>query len=90
MFGNAFKALSGVFALISLATCSGVYALWEYTHSLEPSTSDQHVSLNEFQFVPDMPEGEVSLTQRLDDILNALLLVLGWMGFYGLCRVLAL
>ena len=70
MFRNAFKVLASVFALVSLATCSGVYALWEYTHSLDPVHSTNQVSLNEFQFLPDMPNGEVSLTQRLGNILN--------------------
>ena len=58
-------------ALLFLISLSGVYATWRYAKGLMPGSCDLAVELNGFIYMPEeMPEEEISLVQRLSDILN--------------------
>lgn len=58
--------------LLVLST-GGVYATWKYAGlPVQDVETDIQIQLNEFDYTPDMPVGEVSLLQRLSDILNNL------------------
>ena len=55
-----------------LAMTSGVFATWNYAAPLTNMDNPAALGINEFQYEPDMPEGEVTLLNRLYAILNRL------------------
>lgn len=59
-------------ALALLLSIGGAFATWKYAlMPLSGETRSLSVKMNEFNFdVHEMPEGEVTLLERLDDILN--------------------
>ena len=62
------SVMAGVIMLVSIG---GVYATWNYAIApLQTTEGNIHIGLNEFVYEPDMPEGDATLLQRLDDILN--------------------
>ena len=56
---------------IMLLSIGGVWATWKYAN-FTPKAENKNVSIlmNEFDYTPSMPEGEVSILQRLHDLLN--------------------
>ena len=58
-----------IFAII---TTTGVFSTWYYANTRAlTADSESSIALKEFVYYPDdMPDGEVSLLQRLSDILN--------------------
>ena len=66
---SSFTALILFIAVIT--SIGAVSANWFYT-TVPPSDvyMQTNVMLNDFKYVPDMPAGEVSFLQRMDDILN--------------------
>ena len=68
---RVFPKLLGFLAFISMATIAGVSATFNY---YDPPTSGQeqmNVGLKEFIYTPEeMPDEEVTVVQRLSDILN--------------------
>lgn len=68
---RVFPKLLGFLAFISMATIAGVSATFHY---YDPPTSGQeqmNVGLKEFIYTPvEMPDEEVTVVQRLSDILN--------------------
>ena len=65
------RFLTLLLVIITLASVGGVYATWNYA-ILPPQTGkiDILISANEFDYTPDMPEGEATLLQRLYELLN--------------------
>ena len=65
------RRLALLCSLILLMSLGGVWATWKYASGgpLDSGT-DLSINVNEFTFIQDMPEGEVSLLDRLYDILN--------------------
>ena len=64
--------LSLLSMLLLAVTTGGVFAIWMYA-GVTPATEQQDISvhLGAFVFTPEeMPDGEISLIQRLSDILN--------------------
>ena len=64
--------LSLLSMLLLVVTTGGVFAVWMYAGAT-PATEQQDISvhLGAFVFTPEeMPGGEISLIQRLSDILN--------------------
>lgn len=56
--------------VVMLFSVSGVWAIWNYAErSPEPIEKDLSLTLSEHLFPQDMPVGEVSLLQRMNDIL---------------------
>ena len=59
-----------VSSIVLLASVGGVYASWKYA-SLPPNTqTNLPLSITQFDYTPPMPDGEITLLQRLYDILN--------------------
>lgn len=58
-------------AFIAITSILGIWASWQYGET-PPKKVDTEVSihLNEFDYTPPMPEGEVTLLQRMYDLLN--------------------
>ena len=54
----------------ALATVGGVFAMFHYSTPPTDTDDEASIHINEFTYLPEMPSGEVSLLQRLDDILN--------------------
>lgn len=59
---------------LTLMFTSGVFATWNYMlpGQEQDSSANLSISVNDFNYAPDMPEGEVTLLQRLYEILNQL------------------
>lgn len=58
--------------VILFSSVSSVFAVWEYSQGPTFNTGfDNSIDMGNFAYTPDdMPQGEVSLLQRLQDILN--------------------
>lgn len=67
-----FRVAFFVVAVCIILSVSGVFATWNYSQGApDPTQTDISINMTEFLFTPeDMPEKEVSLLQRLYDILN--------------------
>ncbi len=66
------KIMASFLALISLSIGGGVYAIWQYAGEAADSVSGTFgVGLDAFIYTPEeMPDEEISVIQRLSDILN--------------------
>jgi len=66
------KLMASFLALISLSIGSGVYATWKYADGPVDSMAEAFgVGLDAFIYAPEeMPDEEISVVQRLSDILN--------------------
>ena len=64
--------ISSILAIIVFAlSTGGVYAIWQYYDEIEAAYHDMTAELNGFNYhIEDMPEEEVTLIERLYDILN--------------------
>ena len=69
---KTFKIYTLLFAsLMLLSSFSSVWAIWHYSNSLISSITDPlQLHLNEFVYLPEMPEDEVTLLQRIRALLN--------------------
>lgn len=57
--------------IVMISSVSGVFATWKFADlSTFELDGDISIRLNDFDYAPPMPEGEVSFLQRMDDILN--------------------
>ena len=71
--GRTFTRYISLFcAVVVFMFTGGVLATWRYFDPLDDQNANLNVDVNEFIFTPDMPEGEVSLLDRLYEILNNL------------------
>lgn len=58
-------------ALLLLGSVGGVFATWHYARGMMAASQDVLVGINGFIYLPqEMPDGEVTLIERLSDILN--------------------
>lgn len=66
------KIVAIICGVLMLCTATGVYATWHLIGGSVPTKEENiHAWLGEFVYTPeDMPSGEVSVVQRLSDILN--------------------
>ena len=63
--------LAFIMCLVLVFSVGGVYATWSYSILPPQSTQiDLSLGLNNFDYQPDMPEGEVSIIERMEKILN--------------------
>ena len=68
---SLFRYVALFCAVIMLLSVGGVWAIWEYASgSPQDAQISISVSVNNFVYKPDLPEGEVSFLERLNDILN--------------------
>ena len=69
---KAFKLIALILTLTVILTTSGAFATWYFTDKASaPTEQDLSISLGDFIYTPqEMPDGEVSVVQRLSDILN--------------------
>lgn len=57
--------------LTTIMSLGGVFATWKYaTTSPLDGQTDISLNMNEFVYIQDMPEGEVTLLERIYDLLN--------------------
>lgn len=71
MSKNFTKYFALFFTLILIATTGGVFATWKYTLPIvEDAEMDIPLVMGGFVYTPELPEGEVSFLERLNDILN--------------------
>ena len=58
-------------AVVMLTSAGGVYATWRYANDpTDPEKIDVSLNINGFHYVTEMPEGEVTLLERITDVLN--------------------
>ena len=58
-------------AFVTLMSIGGVFATWKYAVVPLPGTdADILLNMNEFVYIQEMPEGEVTLLERIYDLLN--------------------
>ena len=71
MSKNITRYIALLFALILIATTGGVWATWKYTLPLVSDVeTDLPLELDDFVYIHELPEGEVSFLERLNDVLN--------------------
>ena len=71
MFRTLTRRTALLCALVMLMSVGGVLATWKYAmFSPTDQKTDIPINMNVFIDIPDMPEGEVSLLERLRQILN--------------------
>ena len=64
-----YSALFSAFVL--LMSVGGVYATWKYSSApLLDGNIDINIGMTEFVYIQEMPEAEVTLLQRISDLLN--------------------
>lgn len=57
--------------LVMIGSVGGVFATWHYAQGMTGAYQDLSVGINGFIYLPqEMPDEEISLVQRLNDILN--------------------
>ena len=65
------KGAALIYSIITLTSVGGVFATWAFANGPAASAhQDIPIHVNEFTFAPSMPDAEVTLLQRLYDILN--------------------
>lgn len=68
---STFKYMSVLCIMLIAITISGVFATWNYAASPEDAKENFFFGLGSFIYVTEeMPKGQVTLIERLDDILN--------------------
>ena len=72
MYGRFSRYTTILLAIVLSLSVGGVFATWKYAQDVVPKESDIiAVELSEFKYdVHPMPDGEVTLLQRLHDLLN--------------------
>ena len=70
--GRGMRRIIALFCCIVLvSSVSGVWATWKYSGApIQNAEQSFSININEFLYVQDMPEGEVSLLERLYHLLN--------------------
>ena len=68
------RGWTSIISALTLMFTSGVFATWNYMlpGQEQDGSANLSISVNDFNYAPDMPEGEVTLLQRLYEILNQL------------------
>ena len=71
MIKSSARIIAFICTIVCLFSIGGVFATWQYSSNiLLDSETEISININEFDFSPDMPEGEVSFLQRVYDLLN--------------------
>ena len=71
MHRTVMRSVAILCALAVLSTMGGVYAVWRYSEGAHEAYQELNNSIGGFNYlVEDMPDGEVTMIERLDDILN--------------------
>lgn len=71
MNGKFMRYIAIFCSIIMLSSIGGVWATWKYSNP-EPKNAETDLPINikDFIYTPDMPEGEVTLLERILQILN--------------------